>query len=370
VLYIDDLDRCPPDRVVEVLEAVHLLLAVPLFVIVVAVDPRWLLRAIGVHYREVFSSGTAGGTPSSTGPGSFGEVDPGDQQYWTSTPAQYLEKIFQVIFTLPAMTPGGYKSLLDSVIGAREDIDMSEVSAMLFDEPQPHAARNGLDAAPGNVIEDEELVRSALQHRARPDADMTAVPSATSDDVSGTVELPKPPVVHLVDPLALNGAELTLIRLLGPTLIGTPRAVKRLANSYGLLAAIHRLNDPADTSAPLPAMILLAALVGCPSLGPALLKHLRRAAIKDRDMAWKTFLEELDTLPQWSNADVLITDAEKENRCALAGALKRTTERAGKKAIALPEAISEWDRWIELVGRLSFPAGSVVGRLSRLNASD
>ncbi|HEX5715789.1 MAG TPA: P-loop NTPase fold protein, partial [Thermoanaerobaculia bacterium] len=33
VLYIDDLDRCPPQKVVEVLQAVHLLLAFPLFVV-------------------------------------------------------------------------------------------------------------------------------------------------------------------------------------------------------------------------------------------------------------------------------------------------------------------------------------------------
>jgi hypothetical protein len=39
VLYIDDLDRCPPRRVVEVLTAMQLLLALPLFVVVVAVDP-------------------------------------------------------------------------------------------------------------------------------------------------------------------------------------------------------------------------------------------------------------------------------------------------------------------------------------------
>jgi hypothetical protein len=39
VLYIDDLDRCPEKLVVEVLRAVHLLLAFDLFVCVVAVDP-------------------------------------------------------------------------------------------------------------------------------------------------------------------------------------------------------------------------------------------------------------------------------------------------------------------------------------------
>lgn len=32
VLYIDDLDRCPPDRVVQVLEAVQLLVKTPLFI--------------------------------------------------------------------------------------------------------------------------------------------------------------------------------------------------------------------------------------------------------------------------------------------------------------------------------------------------
>jgi hypothetical protein len=44
VLFIDDLDRCDPDRVVKVLEAVYLLLAVKLFVVVVGVDARGSLN--------------------------------------------------------------------------------------------------------------------------------------------------------------------------------------------------------------------------------------------------------------------------------------------------------------------------------------
>jgi hypothetical protein len=46
VLYVDDLDRCAPRRVVEVLQAVHLLLAFPIFVVVVAVDHHWLLTSL------------------------------------------------------------------------------------------------------------------------------------------------------------------------------------------------------------------------------------------------------------------------------------------------------------------------------------
>jgi hypothetical protein len=44
--------------VIEVLEAVHLMLALELFVVVVAVDARWLIRSLEYHYRELFSTGT------------------------------------------------------------------------------------------------------------------------------------------------------------------------------------------------------------------------------------------------------------------------------------------------------------------------
>jgi hypothetical protein len=47
VLYIDDLDRCSTETVSQVLDAVHLLLALPLFAVVVGVDPRWLARLAG-----------------------------------------------------------------------------------------------------------------------------------------------------------------------------------------------------------------------------------------------------------------------------------------------------------------------------------
>ena len=46
VLFIDDLDRRPPPKVVEVLQAVHLLLAFKLFVVVVGVDSQWLERSL------------------------------------------------------------------------------------------------------------------------------------------------------------------------------------------------------------------------------------------------------------------------------------------------------------------------------------
>lgn len=80
VLYIDDLDRLREEQVVKVLEAVALLLQFRLFVVVVAVDERWLRGALQTHYGTLFENGAG--------------------------PSDYLEKIFQVPFWLPRLGPG------------------------------------------------------------------------------------------------------------------------------------------------------------------------------------------------------------------------------------------------------------------------
>ncbi|GAB3441903.1 P-loop NTPase fold protein [Actinophytocola sediminis] len=100
VLYIDDLDRCSPRQVVDVLQAVHLLLAMELFVVVVGVDPRWLLRSLASCHHEIF------------------EPRPGD---WQATPADYLEKILNIPLVLPGMTQGSLSELLRSMVDAVEE---------------------------------------------------------------------------------------------------------------------------------------------------------------------------------------------------------------------------------------------------------
>jgi predicted KAP-like P-loop ATPase len=63
VVYIDDLDRCPPDRVVQVLEAVQLLVKTPLFIAVLAIDERYITRALEQFYKGVL---LRHGSPSGT----------------------------------------------------------------------------------------------------------------------------------------------------------------------------------------------------------------------------------------------------------------------------------------------------------------
>lgn len=359
VLYIDDLDRCPPDRVVAVLEAVHLLLAIPLFVVVVTVDPRWLQQAVDVHYQAMLHPTTHPTTPHSTGAGAGAGagalVDPADPELWASSPAQYLEKIFQIVFTLPPLATAGYTRMLDDLTSLR--VDQSDPTT---DNPQP-------TPTPPDAT---------TEARANPDLD----PEIPWD---ATVALPAAPLLIRVDPYALREDERTLMRLLGPPLITTPRAVKRLTNSYGLLAAIQR--QPATTTTKPdsepphaggdtaeivdgPAMVLLAALVGFAALGPALFTYLHHCATHNPPETWTAFLAQLEPVRsedhQWSNpAAAHLTPVEAQTWRTLLAALRDVTRDADTAGIALPEPLAAWARWIVPVGRLSFPTGRIVTTL-------
>jgi hypothetical protein len=88
VLFIDDLDRCPPGKVVEVLEAVQLLLATNLFVVVIALDVRYVTKALEKVYEGVLE---ADGEPSGL---------------------DYLEKIIQIPYRTRRLTTGPARRFL------------------------------------------------------------------------------------------------------------------------------------------------------------------------------------------------------------------------------------------------------------------
>jgi len=363
VLYVDDLDRCPPRRVVEMLEAIHLLLALELFVVVVAVDPRWLLRAIESHYRELLHRHA---TPAEVGE-QTGVVDPNSEELWHSTPAQYLEKIFQVVLTLPPLGSDGYRHLLRTVIGARPDHPATPSPATSTapdtDSPSPEPTVAQRKEASGGG--QSELWQQGLYG----------------------AELPAARVVERIDPLTLEPDELELLDLLGPPLlVATPRGVKRLANSYGLLTQLRgsrRQSDLAEISTlrnyprgehvsyfPYRAgMVLLAALVAYPSLGPALFLHLHHTAAKQRDWTWQQYVATLTPRQEdgrWRNAaDPHMTPVEAQQWQALLQALDHVTTKAAEAQLDLPEPLTAWAEWIVPVGRLSFPTGRIVSGLER-----
>jgi len=212
VLYIDDLDRCEPDQVVAVLQAVHLLLAFPLFTVVVGVDVRWVERALRLHHQHLLDS--EGG----------------------AEPRDYLEKIFQIPFWLEPLDADTSRVMLRGMLGAR-------------------AAR----PAPRRAQPDE----ADVQRRAVADAaDNGAPPRAVAPPIP--TPLPAPPRDLQPAGLEITEAELAAMDELAELLGRSPRALKRFLNTYRLIKV--RAQDPvaflqdAEPIAPYRAALLLLAL--------------------------------------------------------------------------------------------------------------
>jgi len=202
VLYIDDLDRCPPERVVEVLEAVHLLLAFKLFVVVVAVDTRWLTHALAKALPLSGNSQASAGAP---------------------TAMDYVEKIFQIPFWVEKLDDEARQRLLRGLL-------MKSVSS----PASGGESAGGTSWAVGP--REEELVDSMLStYGLGLDLDARQ--------------------------LTISPEELAFIESLAPLVAGTPRQVKRFVNSCLLLLAMAPpLSDDGECPTERMAACFMAAL--------------------------------------------------------------------------------------------------------------
>lgn len=256
VLYIDDLDRCRADRVIEVLEAVHLLLAFPLFAVVVAVDPRWLRQSLLDHYPRLL--GGNDDDKSNVRTGSLGRP---------ATPQDYLEKIFQVPFNLHAMEKDGFESLVKH----------------LFTGNGTRPGEADIVTEPPLIPESEPAVVSELVAKVHrdPDDDLLIARVEPESQIISSPD-PEPPPAQL-DPerLVLTQDEIDDVQRF-QLLFQTPRAVKRLANTYSLIRVgvaqtewdnyLGHDNAPAAYRVPL---LLLAVTSAFPALARPWLLWLR-----------------------------------------------------------------------------------------------
>ena len=133
VITIDDLDRCSERQVVQILEAIHLLLAFPCFVVVAACDARWLETALITAHTQLVP---------------VKEEDAPRSDY-AATPADYLEKIFQIAYWVRP-----FKASLTSVVPLR--IRLAPVEA--FSCP---SVANGLSSGSSSTISRVKVAKRA-----------------------------------------------------------------------------------------------------------------------------------------------------------------------------------------------------------------
>jgi predicted KAP-like P-loop ATPase len=105
VVLIDDLDRCSPERLIENLEAIKLFLSVENTAFVIGADPRMVRHAITVRYKD-----------------SIDAIKNGDRTDVTHLVTDYLEKLIQIPYTLPRLSPSEIETYL-TLLFCKRDLD-------------------------------------------------------------------------------------------------------------------------------------------------------------------------------------------------------------------------------------------------------
>jgi hypothetical protein len=298
ILYIDDLDRCPPQTVVDVLQAVHLLLAFPIFVVVVAVDSRWVSRSLERCYEWLVPATQS--LPFSRvmrTSSEWHEVGTG------ATAHDYLEKIFQIPFWLAPMESEACQHMIRGLTEAlsqdqarlmnaikRAGTDQATANAAaVTTEPgtdksvPPTAVPNDLFSVPlaslGNTPSVPPLTRQSVSGG-------TAIhPASTETEEAEGIELS--PRQMDVEEVELNKID-DLAKLIGRS----PRVAKRFLNCYRLIKArLDRTQLGGFLSGSFEdVMEVLAVVVGAPSAARIVLNTLSKA---DSGQQNKTLVEEL-----------------------------------------------------------------------------
>ncbi|HEX8561940.1 MAG TPA: P-loop NTPase fold protein [Flavobacterium sp.] len=214
ILYIDDLDRCPEENVVQVLEAVNLLMAFPLFVVVVGVDSRWVKNSLIKKHALQFT-------------GKLNANEALDINLEMIEPSNYLEKIFQVPFHLKDAKDTSVKEMIKKLAQSK-----AKVSSYAKDE----------------YVEERPLVNPKTENR-------SSIINPTPSNIADTVPINKPEALILTD------EEISLMQDMSEVIGNNPRAVKRFVNIYRIIKAHEEFDYEADsTNQELSAILFLLAL--------------------------------------------------------------------------------------------------------------
>lgn len=370
ILYIDDLDRCPEDKVVEVLQAVHLLLAFPLFVVVVAVDSRWLLHSLKQH-SKAFQGLTSEG----------GEMSDEERTHWQATPLNYLEKIFQIPFTLRPMEQAGFGKLIEDLVKQPEkarDTKVETETKPVEEKKKPPAVE-----VPKKEPDAAKSVSGVIDDKAQqPDSNLGKPDLTVQTPQSGDLKTKQatPPLAEKIEatkPVAVSPILLAIdtnpqhleittwerefmVKLF--TLIPSPRAAKRFVNIYRLIKAsveadhLQAFIGDATQGQYRPVLLLLAILTGYPSEATDILRDLVE---QEHQEAWWEFIKDsiAQRIPQGGSGHVAGSVRESETLRWLQ--LQYHIESL-QPLIPNNQSCTDFVAWARVVARYSFQSGRIL----------
>ncbi len=325
ILYIDDLDRCPPDKVVAVLEAVHLLLYFRLFVVVVAVDARWLSHSLTNIYPDLLTAedqdhlrspdGAAGernpNNPNTSETKSRIEKTP--QSRNAASPNDYLEKIFQLPYWVRQMEGAASAKHLAHLIG--DDEEFSPIG-----HGNAGVGQSDRQISPKSGQADENVVGPLPA-----DPDETPTQNLTPrQSLNEAPEEAEEKRAEVVASMTLTTHEKEFMEALAPHAGRSPRQILRFANVYRLVKTSLKPADreiligDGDTVGCRTLLAQLAIATGSQSLAPVYFRELRESKKTDLSGFIKDF-----------NAKLSGVD-EKSERSAIIGALECLRKHASQ----------------------------------------
>jgi len=298
VLYIDDLDRCPEDKVVEVLQAVHLMLGLPLFVVVVAVDVRWVSQSIRKYYGRLVGWDDDTGTMPAAVAVSASPTTPPSALAATALSSasadDYLEKIFQIPYRIHPLEPEVRKTLLSGLLR------------------QPYLAGGQTDNLQGVIIQ-QELVPKEL---------------------------------------SLYPQELETIEQLYQCVGSSPRRVRRLLDVYRLMRGGMEEGDVQDLISKRHFAVILALfalLSGAPVTAPRVIELLRKeSSRKSDDPVAKVFAGR--TMVDWSTSAFPAGAIPADE----AEVMSYTMSYIDGLGLPRPDLLGVLRKWIPEIARYSF----------------
>jgi len=240
ILYIDDLDRCPPNKVVEVLQAVHLLLAFPLFVVVVGVDARWITSSLEARYQELLHRAEAYQARKTSQ-----SIEQEKPIFGKASPGDYLEKIFQVPFWLRPLNSSATLRMLDGLLALQPvetDTDQSQTEHGVTEPLVENTGKEDKLAPPSEStsVKEQSDTDGSSAH---------AIKNTDPEDSRQTENVVDIPDLHTetsqeaIEILKVTDPELVFMKELAPLLGRSPRALKRFVNVYRLLKARLTSNE-------------------------------------------------------------------------------------------------------------------------------
>lgn len=203
LVMIDDLDRCEPKKMVEVLQAVNLLLDRGSFIVCLGLDTRIVTAAVENHYEDLLaSSGMTG--------------------------YEYLDKIIQIPFRIPDPTHEQLAELLAGHLGQPREMQRRW---------KEEAADERHEAAADAPATSEGVTEPKAAAAAPPPTAPTPVTDAPST---------APTAEQRDGPLTFSDEEIRAFTSVTSYLRPNPRHIKRLVNVYALVRSLSTSRGDID----------------------------------------------------------------------------------------------------------------------------